>query len=40
MDSSQLARFRRSIAVKLPPDGAEMADIDAYVGDLLARAKP
>ncbi len=37
MDVGQLGRFRRSIAGKLSPDGAELAEIDAYLRDLLAR---
>jgi hypothetical protein len=38
MNRGQLATFRRSIARRMAPGGAEQAAIDAYVGDLLARA--
>lgn len=40
MDADQLARFRRSIARQLEPAGADLAEVDAYVADLLARAAP
>ena len=39
MSEKQLTTFRRSIARKLEPGSTEQADIDAYVGDLLARAR-
>jgi mono/diheme cytochrome c family protein len=39
MSREQLETFSRSIARRLEPAGAEQVDMDAYVGDLLARAQ-